>query len=78
MEKIITCPACKGLKKIMGLGMMGVKNCTSCDGIGSIKIEEDLKPIQDLEVKEAVIIEERPPVITTDPKKRGRKPKTME
>ena len=35
MPALLTkCPACKGAKKVMGMGMMGEVKCKTCDGIG--------------------------------------------
>ena len=36
-KELVRCPACRGTKKIMGMGMMEQK-CTECNGIGYIDV----------------------------------------
>lgn len=42
MSSVITCPSCKGAKKVMKLGGMS-GNCDVCKGQGTVKKEEPVK-----------------------------------
>lgn len=39
MSELIKCPACKGVKIVMGVGGMR-KNCTDCVGVGWISVNK--------------------------------------
>ena len=40
MNDLVKCNACKGQKRIMGMGMMK-KDCKACKGIGWLEKEEE-------------------------------------
>src|SRR5690606_40897420 len=50
--EMIRCPACKGTKKVAGLGMI-VNDCTMCFATGKIKASDKPKPIEQI-VEESV------------------------
>lgn len=39
------CPACKGRKKVMGMGMIGEVKCRTCEGVGFEKPASMLEPV---------------------------------
>lgn len=43
---LIRCNACKGMKNIMGMGMV-TKKCDTCDGVGYVK-EQPTTPKENL------------------------------
>ncbi len=41
MENIKICPACKGAKRFLGMGMIKYEECGHCLGVGYIKTTEE-------------------------------------
>src|SRR5690606_21610959 len=68
--EMIRCPACKGTKKVAGLGMI-VNDCTMCFATGKIKASDKPKPIEQIveeSVKEVIaeVSKQEPTILFND------------
>jgi phage FluMu protein Com len=59
MSEIIRCDSCRGLKRIVGLGMIE-KDCPECRGVGFVELMPVEVITDDAETVQDVITDEKP------------------